>query len=189
MAPAQLVTTGSDGHMWGMSGASASPVRDHESAYVDFMTFHLWPERWALVSPGGAPWHGANGWPGIVASIRRLSEIATKVGKPIVLEAFAYQRDGRAMSPDAETTLRDRFFDEIYGACHQAAADTTMAGLFPWAWSGDRRPLRPGEAWRAGEPFTGDPPDDPQGWQSIYRTDKSTLRVIKHWAERPITGA
>jgi hypothetical protein len=62
-----------------------------------------------------------------------------------------------------------------------------MAGLLPWAWGGNRRPPRPPEPWRLGDPFTGDALDEPQGRASVYRDD-STLGIIKAWAARPITS-
>jgi mannan endo-1,4-beta-mannosidase len=182
LAPAQLVTTGSQGDL-GM-GQGNSVVRDHESPHIDFVTFHAWPSFWELDgyrAPGPRDVEGAEG------QIRRHVELATNLGKPIVLEAFAYQRDGISLEPGTPTTHRDRYFDAIYGLCHTLAPDTTMAGLLPWAWGGDRRPPRPPERWRVGDPFTGDALDEPQGRASVYRGD-STLGIIKTWAARPITG-
>jgi mannan endo-1,4-beta-mannosidase len=183
LAPAQLVTTGSPGNL-GM-GQGTSLVHDHESPDIDFVTFHIWPPFW------DQDWFRMPGDPKDVEyaerNIRRHAESATKVAKPVVLEAFAYPRDGIGKEPGTPTRHRDRYFDHVYGVCHQLATDTTMAGVLPWAWGGSRRPPRPGEPWRLGDPLTGDATDEPQGRASIYRGD-STLGIIKTWAARPITG-
>ena len=51
----------------------------------------------------------------------------------------------------------------------------------PWAWAGDSRPPRPGEFWKPGDPFIGDPPHEKQGWYSIYDKD-TTLKLIADWS-------
>jgi mannan endo-1,4-beta-mannosidase len=33
--------------------------------------------------------------------------------------------------------------------------------------------------WREGDPFVGDPPQEPQGRNSVFRSDTSTLRIIR----------
>jgi len=33
--------------------------------------------------------------------------------------------------------------------------------------------------WRKGDPFVGDPPQEPQGRNSIFQSDTSTLRIIR----------
>ena len=183
LAPAQLVTTGSQGNLG--IGEGNSVVHDHESPHIDFVTFHLWPPFWDQdgVRPPGNP----QDLDSAEVRIRWHVERATRIGKPVVLEAFAYGRDGFGLEPGTPTRHRDRYFDFVYGLCHQLAADTTMAGLLPWAWGGDRRPPRPPEPWRPGDPLGGDALDEPQGRASVYRGD-STLAIIKAWAARPVTG-
>ncbi|NDC78164.1 MAG: mannanase, partial [Chitinophagia bacterium] len=51
-----------------------------------------------------------------------------------------------------------------------------------WAYGGEGRPRTPGEMWAKGDPFTGDPPHEPQGWYSVYDTDSSTRAVIRNFA-------
>jgi len=53
-----------------------------------------------------------------------------------------------------------------------------MAGILPWAWSGQTRPPRPGDCWKPGDPLTGDPPHERQGWYGIYDSD-STVATIR----------
>ena len=58
-----------------------------------------------------------------------------------------------------------------------------MAGIMPWAWAGDARPPRPGEFWKPGDPFIGDPPHEEQGWYSVYTPD-STVKLIRDWSAK-----
>jgi len=62
-------------------------------------------------------------------------------------------------------------------------ASSPMAGIMPWAWAGDARPPRPGEMWKPGDPFIGDPPHEKQGWYSIYDKDP-TVALIKGWSAK-----
>jgi mannan endo-1,4-beta-mannosidase len=38
--------------------------------------------------------------------------------------------------------------------------------------------------WLKGDPFTGDPPHEPQGWYSVYNTDSATHRLIREFADQ-----
>ena len=104
-----------------------------------------------------------------------------KLGKPLLLEEFGFPRDGGSFDPDAPTTLRDQYFQEVYALCHSLMPSTPMAGIMPWAWAGDTRPPRPGEFWKPGDPFIGDPPHEQQGWYSVYTKD-TTLKIIKDFS-------
>jgi mannan endo-1,4-beta-mannosidase len=37
--------------------------------------------------------------------------------------------------------------------------------------------------WRRGDQFTGDPPQEPQGRNSVFATDESTLAILEDHAE------
>ena len=54
------------------------------------------------------------------------------------------------------------------------------------AWTRPPRvPSDPAEAvWRRGDQFTGDPPQEPQGRNSVFASDASTLAVLEDFAGR-----
>jgi mannan endo-1,4-beta-mannosidase len=178
LAPSQLVTTGSEGETATPSYSGTDVVRDHESANIDFITFHLWPQNWNWVKAENLE----RGFPkALELSKRYIVDNATraaKLGKPLLLEEFGFPRDGGSFDPDSPTTLRDRFFQEIYAQVQSLMPTTTLAGIMPWAWSGDTRPPRPGEYWKPGDPFIGDPPHEQQGWYGMYTKD-STVKLIR----------
>jgi len=104
-----------------------------------------------------------------------------------LLEEFGFPRDGGSFDPRSPTTFRDRYFQEVYALVASLIPTTPMAGIMPWAWAGAQRPPRPGQLWRPGDPFIGDPPHEKQGWYSIYDKD-ATLKLITAWSPK-ITGS
>ena len=105
------------------------------------------------------------------------TRIATEtLKKPLVLEEFGLPRDFEAYSPDSPTKARDdycrRLFDQVADSCRQGRA--LQAANF-WAWGGEGR----ADATRGSAgAFLGDPPCEPQGLNSVFDTDASTLAVV-----------
>ena len=96
--------------------------------------------------------------------------------KPLVLEEFGLPRDLENYSPDSTTSTRDeyyrRMFDQVSESCR--AGRSLQAANF-WAWAGEGRATSPEKS--AGT-FLGDPPCEPQGLNSVFDSDKTTLTVI-----------
>ncbi|MES1158219.1 MAG: cellulase family glycosylhydrolase [Haliangium ochraceum] len=186
LAPSQLVTTGSEGQTAAPFYSGTDVVHDHESPNIDFITFHLWAQNWGWVRPESLE----KGLPKALELAKKYltdhASRAAKLGKPLLLEEFGFPRDGGSFDPDSPTTLRDRYFEEIYGQVHSLMATSPMAGIMPWAWSGDTRPPRPGEFWKPGDPFIGDPPHEQQGWYGLYTKD-TTLKIIQSHGARAVS--
>ena len=109
---------------------------------------------------------------------------AEVLGKPLVLDEFGIPRDLHSYSPEAGTSSRDLFytgvFDHIYA---NAAAGGPFAGSNFWTWGGYGEASDPDVAvWRRGDQFTGDPPQEPQGRNSVFATDESTLAILEEAA-------
>ncbi|HEY7373905.1 MAG TPA: cellulase family glycosylhydrolase [Polyangia bacterium] len=186
LAPSQLVTTGSEGQTASPRYAGLDVVADHQSAAIDFICFHMWAANWGWVNKDNL----AKGYPRALEKAKKYvnehAAAAAKVGKPILLEEFGFPRDGGSYDPASPVTLRDQYFQETYALVQSLLPSTPMAGVMPWAWAGDSRPPRPGQFWKPGDPFIGDPPHEEQGWYSIFDKD-STLKLITDWSPR-ITG-
>jgi mannan endo-1,4-beta-mannosidase len=86
----------------------------------------------------------------------------------------------KPMSPGATDIFR------IFSKKHCIPLSMTQAvqGLNVWTFSGEGRPKHPGEFWQKGDPLTGDPPHELQGWYGIYDSDTSTIRLIEKYADR-----
>jgi mannan endo-1,4-beta-mannosidase len=187
LAPSQLVTTGSEGQTSNPRRAGLDVVADHQSAAIDFVCFHMWAANWGWVRMGSLEKDYPHALELAKTYVHDHARKALQVGKPILLEEFGFPRDAGSYVPGAPTTLRDRYFQAIYETVVALIPSTPMAGLMPWSWGGDSRPPRPGKFWKHGDPFTGDPPHEEQGWYSIYDTD-TTLRLIAEWSPK-IVGA
>jgi mannan endo-1,4-beta-mannosidase len=182
-APNQLVSLGGEGKLTPYERTQFARVA--ATAGLDYLTIHLWIENWGWYRPGRPDETFA---PAIGRAMGYLAEhvaVAEEVGKPLVLEEFGVSRDGLAHGPDAPVTYRDEFYTIMLEALHHLAREgTVVAGGNLWSWSGEGRPVEPGGYWAPGQPFTGDPPHERQGWYSIYDHDASTLELIREYAGR-----
>jgi mannan endo-1,4-beta-mannosidase len=188
LSPSQLVTTGSEGQTQTPVYAGLNVVDDHQSAAIDFICFHMWAANWNWIHKENL----AGGYPKALERAKKYinehAAAAAKVGKPILLEEFGFPRDGGSFDPASPVTLRDQYFQEVYALVHSLLPTTPMAGIMPWAWAGDARPLHPGQYWKPGEPFIGDPPHEEQGWYSVFDKD-TTLKLITDWSPRIVGTA
>lgn len=65
----------------------------------------------------------------------------------------------------------------------RAAEGAPIAGSNFWGWGGFGRARGGDFIWREGDPFTGDPPQEPQGLNSVFDVDASTLAILRAHAE------
>jgi mannan endo-1,4-beta-mannosidase len=183
-APNQLVSLGGEGKL--------TPYEETQFARVaatpglDYVTVHLWIENWGWFRPRQPP---EETFPAAVGrAMGYLAEhvaVAQRLGKPLVLEEFGVSRDGLDHDPAATVEVRDRFYRIMLESLwHLASEGTVVAGGNIWSWSGEGRPREPGAYWEPGDPFTGDPPHERQGWYSIYDHDTSTLELLRAYAAR-----
>ncbi len=177
-----LVSSGSEGTT-GCLLSDDNFLRAHASPHIDYLTFHLWPSIWTWYDP----LRSGETLPAAIDSslvyIARHVELARRLGKPIILEEFGMGRDGDVMQPGTATRARDEFFGAVLAAvCDSARAGAPLAGSNFWGWGGEGRARQADWLWRPGDPYTGDPPQEPQGWNSIFNADSTTLRLIQHHA-------
>ena len=178
LAPKQLVSTGSEGAM-GSLGDIDLYAQAHRSRNVDYLTFHLWPSNWSWIDHKDP---AARLEPGLKQSldyIDRHIDLAGRLGKPIVLSEFGLNRDQGSYDPASGVAARDRFYRAIYDRLLQRMqAGDAIAGSNFWAWGGRGRTTNADWMWKAGDPFTGDPPQEAQGLFSLFDSDASTLGIV-----------
>jgi len=186
-APSQLVSLGGEGKLDRATPNTRTQFeRVSRSAALDYLTVHVWIENWGWFDPA-RPDSTFNRSVGRTLSyLADHVAIARSVNKPVVVEEFGVSRDGRSYDPAAPVTWRDRYFQMVLEGIWYLASEgsTTVAGANLWSWSGEVRPPRPGQYWRRGDPFTGDPPHERQGWYSIYAGDASTLDIIRTYTRK-----
>jgi mannan endo-1,4-beta-mannosidase len=182
-----LVTTGSEGETTDPASAGVDFVANHRLSSIDYATAHIWAQNWGWFDPDRAQ----ETYPLAVAKMSAyLADHAAKaktLGKPLVIEEFGIGRDAGSYSPAASTSVRDRYYGEVF----QAVLGSTAAGVNFWAWSGEARPRdSAGGIWQPGDPFVGDPPHELQGWYGVYDSDAGTQAVIARFArEMALTPA
>ncbi|MDH4466600.1 MAG: hypothetical protein QE271_00965 [Bacteriovoracaceae bacterium] len=157
--------------------------RLHQEIKFDWMTVHLWPQNWGWYFPR-PEWAAKISWP-IMKWLSHFyityhAELAKELGIPMVLEEVGLARDGESLSADAGTERRDAFFSFIKEELERAMSEKgiKVSGLLFWSWAGESRPIPGKRQWEKGDAMLGDPPQEPQGWYSIYNSDLTTLKKI-----------
>ncbi len=183
-APKQLISLGGEGKLPGAED-STQFARVSRSPYLDYLTVHLWPQNWGWFDPKQADATFNRSVGRSIAYIAEHVAIAEAVHKPMVLEEFGLARDGNGFGPETGVTYRDRYMEMVFESVdYLAGRGSVVAGANVWGWSGEGRGVRPGDYWRLGEPFTGDPAHERQGWYSIYDSDTSTVALVGAYARR-----
>jgi mannan endo-1,4-beta-mannosidase len=174
-----LVTTGSEGTVGCLKDDQAF-VTTHSVKEIDYATFHLWPKNWG--------WFRANQTELTLPKTLRNAqeyfdqhvELGKKLGKPMVLEEFGLDRDNASLEPNAPTAARDQFLKQMYDDVYKNASQGGMvAGTNVWSWGGFGRRAHDDARWQPGDPYTGDPPQEAQGLNSIFSTDETTLALLR----------
>jgi mannan endo-1,4-beta-mannosidase len=182
-APKQLVSLGGEGKL---IAGNENPLFEETGAYreLDYLTVHLWIENWSRYRPAEPEtFIPATGF--AFGYLADHIAAARALNKPLVLEEFGVSRDTRNYGPYTPVTFRDRFYTMVFEALlHLTLERSPLAGYNLWSWSGEGYPVEPGALWDLGDPLTGDPPHEHQGWYSIYEHDESTIQLIREYNER-----
>jgi mannan endo-1,4-beta-mannosidase len=93
-------------------------------------------------------------------------------------------KDDGSFDPTATNAHREQYYRAVFEGVLQLVKKGQASGVNFWAWGGEGRPRIPGTLWEKGDPFTGDPPHEPQGWYSVYNTDSTTHGVISGYGAR-----
>lgn len=180
-----LVTTGNEG-LKGSLESESCYLDAHRSAHIDYLTFHLWLLNWSWFDPQKPD----ETWPEAsrkaVEYLHQHIAYAEKLGKPITLEEFGIPRDGHAYARTAPVTWRDRYYSLLFKEMYQSArSGSAMAGSNFWGWGGEGQASDlQSYTWQKGDAYTGDPPQEPQGRNSVFASDKSTLKILRTWAKK-----
>ncbi len=180
----QLVTTGSEG-LVGSLDDSTIYFDTHRIPSIDYITFHLWPKNWGWFVAE----RQAETLPIVLENARRYCirhiNYAEMLNKPTVLEEFGIGRDKERYLPGTSVMARDTFLSLIYEIIEDnMLSGKPIAGSNLWTWGGEGRSNHPEARWIQGTDYTGDPPQEPQGLNSVFDVDSSTLSIMKHNSER-----
>lgn len=176
-APNHLVCTGSEG-TWGCLEDDDIFVKAHESPAIDYVTVHMWLKNWGwLADPALTPEYEV-AVERAHAHVEHHNVLATDtLRKPLVLEEFGLPRDHERYEVGTPTSARDDYFRQMFEqVAISCKAGRALQGANLWAWGGEGRSSATDPA--SAMALTGDPFCEPQGLNSVFNTDKSTLAVI-----------
>lgn len=175
-----LISTGNEG-LKGCIESAETYLDIHRFSNIDYLTAHLWILNWSWYDPLEPKETYAEAERKAIEYLDQHIAFAEELGKPLVLDEFGIPRDQHSYSPEASTTSRDHFYSRIFEHLQaNAAAGGPFAGSNFWTWGGYGQASDPAEAvWRRGDQYTGDPPQEPQGRNSVFATDVSTLSILE----------
>ncbi len=177
-----LVSSGNEG-LAGSLQSEECVLTAHRSRNIDYLTVHLWPLNWGWFNPQQFEETLPSSVDKAAEYIGKHIEFARELNKPMVMEEFGLGRDSGNYAQGTPTTARDRYYRKILSILYDSAcAGTPVAGSNFWGWGGEGKSMNPDFMWKEGNPFTGDPPQEPQGRNSIFISDTSTIGIIRDHA-------
>lgn len=176
-----LITIGHEGYIGTESIELFEKV--HADKNIDYITIHIWPKNWGWLADNDLEKALANAENETRKYIDANLAVAHKLGKPLVIEEFGFPRDGRSFERSSTTRLRDKYFELILSNLG-TGKNGTVAGVNFWAFAGLGRAEHPDFIWQAGDAYTGDPPMEEQGLNSVFDSDRSTLSLLARAARR-----
>jgi mannan endo-1,4-beta-mannosidase len=156
----------------------------HDGKNIDYTTAHIWIQNWGWYDPQRHDSTYAVAKDKMMAYLNRHAAESKQLGKPFVLEEFGIMKDDGEFEPTASTRNRDAYYQAVFEGVWSLVQKGEASGVNFWAWGGEGRPKIPGTMWQKGDPLTGDPPHEPQGWYSVYDIDSTTHRTILDYSGR-----
>jgi len=182
--PNHLVTVGSEGST-SSNFAGTDLILDHQSPFVDYATIHLWVQNWGIYDPEDVEGTFSRSITYAKKYLEKHEQQAITLGKPLVLEEFGISRDGNNHQAETPVIVRDQYYKILFEEAFKLAkkSKSAMSGVNFWAWGGEGRPKKPGDLWKVGDDFIGDPAHETQGWYSVFNNDYSTLEIISTYTK------
>jgi len=179
-----LVSVGSEGIV-GTNGSTDLYEEIHKFEEIDYLTFHLWVYNWNWFDPLKPEETYQPAETKAREYIEEHIQIADMINKPIVFEEFGIPRDGHSYARESTTQWRDRYYEFIFDKIYQnASKGGPLMGSNFWAWGGFGKARETESAiWKYGDDYTGDPPHEPQGRNSVFASDSTTLKILKKYSE------
>lgn len=176
-----LVSTGSEG----LKGALEQPeivLAEHAPSEIDYLTAHIWPNNWTWVDQNDLPGTSARGEALTADYVTKHIDLATRLGKPLIIEEFGYPRDRGSNDPAASTEYKDSFYGQIYSSALKSMREGgPIVGTNFWAWNGEARAQHPDYRFKEGDhQYMGDPPHEPQGWYGVFQGDSTIRTIVDH---------
>ena len=103
-----------------------------------------------------------------------------QANKFISVDGHSFIKDGESYNPNSSRTFRDKYYELVFSLVEENAV---LSGTNFWSWGGFGEAQNEDFWWKKGDPFVGDPPQEPQGLNSVFASDKLTLEIISKHAK------
>lgn len=179
--PNHLITTGSEGKA-GSNDDLATFERTHANSKIDYLTMHIWPKNWGWYKMDDEKGSTPVAIQKTIAYIEEHIAVAQRLQKPIVLEEFGYPRSQESLDRNASVEFRNQFYNAIFLRMQQAIeANEPFVALNFWGYGGMAKNNPMNGKWNKGDDYTTDPPQEPQGLNSVFSSETSTLDLIREY--------
>ena len=169
-----LLTTGSEGKA-GSNDDIAAFERTHNNPNIDYLTMHIWPKNWS--------WYNINDEKNSTeVAIKKTNDyidehikVAQNLKKPLVLEEFGFPREKESLDKKASVENRNHYYEFVFEKMKTSIkAGLPFSALNFWGYGGLGKNNPENGKWNLGDDYTTDPPQEPQGLNSVFSTDKTT---------------
>lgn len=179
-----LVSSGSEGII-GTMGKEEIYEKAYQSKYIDYLTFHLWAKNWGWFNGQKYRETLTTSKEKAAEYINKHIQLARKMGKPIVMEEFGLDRDSSRCMPGTPATARNDYYRFIYAMVDENVRNKApFMGTNFWGWAGEAVPSSADGKHTPKSPFLADPWQEPQGLNSVFISDDTTLTIIQDHAEQ-----
>lgn len=176
-----LISTGSEG-----LNSSNDDIgifeRTHLNPNIDYLTMHIWPKNWNWFKADNAEKTLSTTLENTGIYIDKHIKVAQDLKRPIIIEEFGLPRENESLVNGTSVANRDVFYNYIFNRVAESVANKSVlqAANF-WGFGGEGKPVTTDGKWNPGDPLTTDPPQEPQGLNSVFSSDKSTLELVKKY--------
>ena len=178
---AHLISTGSEGKASSLQDINMFE-RMHTNKNIDYLTIHAWPKIWEWYSIEDEDGTLQNAIDSTYKYMDEHIQVAKKLNKPIVMSEFGLPREKESLSLHASIVNRNSYYQAVFKKIIESQSEQGyLNGLNFWGFAGYAKPNPKSinGKWEIGDDFSADPPQEPQGWNSVFATDTTTLELIR----------
>ncbi len=185
-----LISIGVEGKI-GLFNSMELFERIHRLPYIDYATIHIWPKTWNWYQGSSSEVFSSDCLSQISEYIKSHALICQNIGIPLVIEEFGLERDANynlesstaafqksRFSPHSKTLWRDGFYALIF----TLGLENNIQGFNFWGYAGIKENVSDNYFMKLGMGYSADPPQEEQGLYSVFRSDRSTWKVIKKFS-------
>ncbi|MGE6353637.1 glycoside hydrolase 5 family protein [Flavobacterium sp. NPDC079362] len=176
-----LVSTGSEGKN---SSNDSMEIfeRTHQNPNIDYLTMHIWPKNWNWFKADNAEATLPTTLENAGNYIDDHIKVANTLKRPIIIEEFGLPRENENLAAGSSVANRDVFYNYIFNRVAESVKNNgPLQGANFWGFGGEGKAITKDGKWNPGDPLTTDPPQEPQGLNSVFSSDKSTLDIVKKY--------